>query len=77
LPHANETGGLSGKPVFAKSLNVVRQLSSHLQGKIPIIGCGGIMSAEDRQTMLDAGASLVQVYTGLIYQGLGLLDKSN
>ena len=75
LPHATETGGLSGRPVFAKSLSVVRQLSHHLQGKIPIIGCGGIMSAQDRQTMLDAGASLVQIYTGLIYQGLGLLDN--
>ncbi|HVV67651.1 MAG TPA: quinone-dependent dihydroorotate dehydrogenase [Gammaproteobacteria bacterium] len=73
LPHANETGGLSGKPLFDKSLNVVQQLSHHLQGQIPIIGCGGIMSVKDIQTMRAAGASLVQVYTGLVYQGLQLL----
>ncbi len=73
LPNAVETGGLSGRPLFSKSLQVVEQLCNELQGKIPVIGCGGIMSVEDKQAMLAAGASLVQVYTGLIYQGLKLL----
>jgi len=75
LPHAEETGGLSGAPIFNKSLKVVQQLSIKLQGKIPIIACGGIMSAENAQAMLNAGASLIQVYTGLIYQGPRLIQE--
>ncbi|BBL73571.1 quinone-dependent dihydroorotate dehydrogenase [Methylomagnum ishizawai] len=74
LPHAAETGGLSGKPVFERSTAVVRQLAAVLDGKLPIIACGGIASADDARQKLDAGASLVQIYTGLIYRGPGLVS---
>lgn len=73
LKHGGEAGGLSGRPVFAKSTDVVRQLAAALQGKLPIIACGGVFSADDARQKLDAGASLVQVYTGLIYRGPGLV----
>lgn len=73
LPNANEVGGLSGAPLFSLSLPEVKELAKHLQGKIPIIACGGIMSAEDAKKMLDAGASLVQVMTGFIYEGPKLI----
>lgn len=66
---ANESGGLSGSPVKTKSTAVVKALAAELNGKIPIIAAGGIMSADDAQEKLDAGATLVQVYSGLIYQG--------
>jgi dihydroorotate dehydrogenase len=69
LPHGEEAGGLSGAPVKSKSTDVIRQLSEHLRGEIPIIGVGGIMSGRDAQEKIDAGASLVQVYSGLIYRG--------
>lgn len=75
LKHGEESGGLSGKPLLEKSLTVVRQLYSSLQGKIPIIGCGGICSAEAAQQMLAAGASLLQIYSGLIYKGPGLIKE--
>jgi dihydroorotate dehydrogenase len=68
-PLAKETGGLSGAPVMEKSTAVVRCLASELNGKIPIIAAGGILSAEDAREKLKAGASLVQIYSGLIYQG--------
>jgi len=68
-PLANETGGLSGAPVKKKSTYVVRGLASELGGKIPIIAAGGILNAEDAQEKIAAGASLVQVYSGLIYRG--------
>jgi dihydroorotate dehydrogenase len=68
-PRANEAGGLSGVPVFAKSTEILRAFSSHLAGKIPIIGVGGISSVEDAQEKLRAGASLIQIYTSFIYQG--------
>jgi len=73
LPQAEETGGLSGKPLFNRSLETVRCLYQHLNGAIPIIACGGISSQEQAQHMYAAGASLVQIYTGLIYQGPGLV----
>lgn len=68
-PLAGETGGLSGVPVRALATAVIRSLSERLQGRIPIIGVGGIFTAADAREKLDAGASLLQVYTGLIYQG--------
>ena len=68
-PLADETGGLSGRPVTQRSTEVIRQLRSGLESTIPIIGVGGIFTAEDARDKLDAGASLVQLYTGLIYQG--------
>ena len=71
---AEEAGGLSGVPVRDKSTYVVRRLAEVLQGKIPIIAAGGISSAKDAQDKLDAGASLVQVYSALIYQGPQLVN---
>lgn len=69
LPHAEQAGGLSGAPVRDKSTTVIRQLAARLQGRIPIIGVGGIMSGADAAEKISAGASLVQVYSGLIYRG--------
>lgn len=74
LPHAEEAGGLSGAPVKSKSTLVIRQLAEHLQGRLPIIGVGGILSGEDAQEKIEAGASLVQVYSGLIYRGPRLVS---
>ena len=73
--HADEAGGLSGAPVFEPSNRVIRQLAHHLDGALPIIGVGGIMSGKDAQAKIDAGASLVQFYTGLIYRGPGLISE--
>ncbi len=75
LHEGNQAGGLSGKPLFSKSHWVVSTLYQQLQGKIPIIACGGIMTAADAQAMLQAGASLVQLYTGLIYGGPALVGE--
>jgi dihydroorotate dehydrogenase len=72
LPHGAEAGGLSGAPLRARSSAVIRQLAESLKGRVAIIGVGGIMSAADAKAKLAAGASLVQLYTGLIYQGPGL-----
>jgi dihydroorotate dehydrogenase len=71
---AQEAGGLSGAPVKTASTHVVKQLSQSLNNKLPIIAAGGILKAEDALEKLEAGASLVQVYSGLIYQGPQLLD---
>ena len=72
---AKEQGGLSGKPIFPLTLKVVRQLHQLVGQKIPIIAVGGIMSAEDAVALFHAGASLIQIYTGLIYEGPGLVRK--
>lgn len=72
-PLHTEAGGLSGAPVRDKSTRVIRQLSEALQGAIPIIGVGGIMQAADAREKIAAGASLVQIYSGFIYQGPGLI----
>ena len=69
LPHCQETGGLSGAPVRSKSTRVIRELARALARAIPIIGVGGIASAADAQEKIQAGASLVQLYTGLVYRG--------
>jgi dihydroorotate dehydrogenase len=69
LPNAQETGGLSGAPVRLKSTAVVKQLSLALGKEIPIIGVGGILDGLDAEEKIRAGASLVQVYSGLIYRG--------
>lgn len=74
-PRAQEAGGLSGKPEFAKSTEVLRAFASHLGGRIPIIGVGGISSVADARAKLEAGASLVQVYTAFIFQGPGLIRR--
>jgi len=69
MEHADETGGLSGAPVREKSTLVIQQLSQRLQGALPIIGVGGILSGADAVEKIAAGADLVQVYSGLIYKG--------
>lgn len=69
MKNADETGGLSGAPVREKSTLVIGQLSQRLQGAVPIIGVGGILSGADAVEKIAAGASLVQVYSGLIYKG--------
>ncbi len=73
-PLANEAGGLSGVPVREKSTAVVRALAAEFNGKLPIIAAGGVFSAADAQEKLAAGASLVQIYSGLIYQGSQLIN---
>lgn len=75
LPNANEAGGLSGAPVFEKSTEVVRQFRAALPEDLPIIAAGGIMCAEDAMAKLEAGASLVQIYSGLIYRGPSLVRE--
>jgi dihydroorotate dehydrogenase len=72
--HASkEAGGLSGAPVFKKSTEVLKLFKQELKGLVPIIASGGIMSAKDAEEKIEAGADLVQLYTGLIYQGPGLI----
>jgi dihydroorotate dehydrogenase len=75
LPHAQETGGLSGAPVLAASNRVIAQLRAALGPGFPIIGVGGILSAEDAVSKIRAGADVVQIYTGLIYRGPALVDQ--
>lgn len=75
LPHADETGGLSGRPVFAASNRVIAQLRAALGADYPIIGVGGVLSGADARAKLAAGANLVQLYTGLIYKGPALVRE--
>jgi len=72
--HAGEQGGLSGKPLFEKSTATLRRMYQLTEGKIPLIGVGGIASGADAYAKIRAGASLVQLYTALIYQGFGLVE---
>ena len=73
--YAAEAGGLSGRPLTRRATEVVRLLSRHLQGALPIIGVGGIMSGADAVEKIAAGASLVQLYTGFIYSGPQLVAE--
>lgn len=75
LKHAEETGGLSGAPVFEASNAVIRALKKEVGDALPIIGVGGILSGADAKAKIEAGASLVQLYTGLIYQGPALVRE--
>jgi dihydroorotate dehydrogenase len=75
LAHAGEAGGLSGAPLRPLATAAIRRLRAALKGAIPIIGVGGIMSGEDAREKVDAGASLVQVYTGLVYRGPALVRQ--
>ena len=68
-------GGLSGAPVHQKNVNLVKYVHEKSEGRLPIIGVGGIMSPEDAQEMLDAGASLVEIYSGFIFEGPGLVKR--
>jgi dihydroorotate dehydrogenase len=76
LQHGNEAGGLSGAPVQQASNRVVTQLRAALGSKVPIIGVGGVMSGEDAIAKRQAGADLVQIYTGFIYKGPGLVTQA-
>lgn len=76
LPHSEETGGLSGAPVFAASNHVIAQLRAALGSAYPIIGVGGVMSAGDAKAKIAAGANLVQIYTGFIYEGPTLINAA-
>ncbi|XEC96505.1 quinone-dependent dihydroorotate dehydrogenase [Paenibacillus tarimensis] len=75
--HASETGGLSGKPLRNRSTEVIRRIYIQTEGKLPIIGSGGIFNADDAYEKIRAGASLVEVYTALIYRGPELLRELN
>lgn len=73
MAHADEGGGLSGQPLRERSTEVVHRLSRHLQGRLPIIGVGGIINGADAVEKIQAGATLVQIYTGFIYVGPDLV----
>jgi len=76
LPHAQEAGGLSGAPLMARSTEVVVRLADVLEGRLPIIAVGGILSGADAAAKIAAGASLVQLYTGFIYRGPELIREA-
>jgi dihydroorotate dehydrogenase len=75
LPHGDEAGGLSGRPLRERSTAIVARLADRLGGDIPIIACGGVFSGEDARAKIDAGARLVQVYSALIYRGPALVRE--
>jgi dihydroorotate dehydrogenase len=74
---ADEPGGLSGRPLRQRSTEVIRYVYRRARGRVPLIGVGGIASAEDTYEKICAGATLVQLYTGLIYHGPGLPHRIN
>jgi dihydroorotate dehydrogenase len=76
LAYADEAGGLSGAPVFEKATSVLGALSGHLGNEIPLIGVGGVMDGQSARAKLEAGAQLVQIYTGLIYRGPALVKEA-
>ena len=73
-PASGEKGGLSGAPLFEKSTRILAQLSALTQGRVPLIGVGGVSTADQAYTKIRAGASAVQIYTGMVYHGLSLAD---
>lgn len=75
--HKDEVGGLSGKPLFGLATKVLQDIYGLTKGKIQLVGVGGIFSAEDAYLKIKSGASLVQIYSGLIYKGPGLIDEIN
>lgn len=75
-PRAKEAGGLSGAPLTARATEVVRRVAARAAGRVPVIGAGGVMNAEDAYAKIRAGASLVQVYTGFIYGGPGFAKRT-
>lgn len=76
LPNADQTGGLSGRPLAGKSTEVIRALHQRLGAETPVIGVGGILDPRDALAKLDAGAALVQIYTGFIYRGPALVGDA-
>lgn len=75
LPNWNETGGLSGRPLMARSTECLSMITEHLKGRLPVIASGGVMSGEDAVVKMQAGASLVQLYSGFIYKGPALVTE--
>ena len=75
LKYSEQEGGLSGKPLQYKSTAIIKRLHEELQGRIPIIGCGGIDSVSDAQAKMNVGATLLQIYSGLIYHGPKLVAE--
>ena len=75
VPHAEEAGGLSGKPLLDKATAVLRGMATRLGGKIPLIGVGGILNGADAATKMQAGASLVQFYSGMVFRGPELIRE--
>jgi dihydroorotate dehydrogenase len=73
--HADEAGGLSGKPLFEKSTAVLRGMAGRLRGKVPLVGVGGIVRGDDAAAKIEAGASLVQFYTGMVFRGPPLIGE--
>jgi dihydroorotate dehydrogenase len=74
--HAGEMGGLSGRPLLARSNEVLAKLAAALGGRVPLIGVGGILTGADARAKIAAGASLVQIYTGFIYRGPDLIAQA-
>ena len=77
LRHSKEIGGLSGAPLFDRSIKVISALYELLGNKIPIIGVGGIMTAENAEQTFSSGARLIQIYSGFIYHGPTLIKRIN
>jgi len=74
-PHGNETGGLSGKPLFARSTAVLRGMRQRVGEQLGIIGVGGVLDGSDAAEKIAAGASLVQLYSGMVYRGPALIAE--
>jgi dihydroorotate dehydrogenase len=74
--HELEAGGLSGRPLLAASTDVLHRFARALGGRVPLVGVGGIHSGEDARAKVDAGATLVQLYTGFIYRGPALIGEA-
>jgi dihydroorotate dehydrogenase len=74
-PRAGESGGLSGAPLRARSLEMLGVIVKKVEGKVPVVSAGGVMTAQDARQRLEAGAALVQVYTGLVYAGPGFIKQ--
>ncbi len=77
VPASTRTGGLSGEPLRSRSTEIIRHIARRTEGKLPIVGVGGIASASDALEKLRAGARLIQIYTGLVYAGPGLVSRIN
>ena len=77
MRNENEIGGLSGAPLYDKSNEVISFISEKTNGKLPIIGVGGISTPEQAINKLKAGAHLIQLYTGIIFEGPGIVRKIN
>ena len=75
LPHWEETGGLSGKPLMERSTECLRLITEHLKGERPVIASGGVMTGEDAVIKMQAGAALVQLYSGFVYKGPALVAE--